>query len=227
MGAVSPGSSVPGELSCLILLALVFQYHYYMTTSADTHAPAVLTVSPGDPYDCTDIGDLAGDEQVAGESISIAELAALLRREILSGKHRAGSRFRTREKIAEEHNVSGESAGVALRMLASEGLVTMQQGRGTFVAGLRYYDVTITAGLPDGTEPPWQARVSADAMRTDPALTALEFRHLGVGRFWVWESIVQAADGARAAAAGLRAARGNAFGIGWDFAGASITVEPR
>ena len=53
-------------------------------------------------------------------------------------------RFRTREDIGAEHGVTAESAGIALRQMQAEGLVTLEQGRGTFVRKLTDYTVTVT-----------------------------------------------------------------------------------
>lgn len=202
------------------------EYTLRMTETLPRPGGSLLAELPGDPYYVPDVLNATGD-QVPGESSSILEVADALRRELHSGTWRAGERFRTREQIADDHAVSAESAGVALRMLRDEGLVTLEQGRGTFVAPLRYYSVTVTAELPEDAEsPPWQYLATEASMLADPSLVSLTFDHEGSGRFWKWQAQVHAADAARAGTAALAAARRSAMGVAWDYSGAAISTTP-
>ena len=187
--------------------------------------PAGLAAADSDLYDVDDITYVAGDPMAAGEPSSITGVAAALRQEIYSGRHPAGARFRTREDIATEHGVSAESAGVALRMLRAEGLVTLEQGRGTYVCKLSDYRVTVRAELPPGPPPADRGSTSSlVAVRAaDPSVRRL--RRNVRGAVWEWTMTLRAADAGRAAGAGLAVARRTADSGPWDFTRASVSAE--
>ena len=188
-----------------------------MTAATLVNTQDMQAADRPDLYDVGDIPDAAGD-LVAGEPSSIREVAAALRREIYSGRYPAGSRFRTREDIADEHHVSSESAGVALRMLAADGLVTLEQGRGTFVCKLVDYAVTVAVEAPADTVP--AAVISA----ADPAVRRIRFEDTGGS--WRWVMTVRAAGPGRAAAAGVEAAEDAADGRVPDFTPALVSADP-
>jgi DNA-binding transcriptional MocR family regulator len=193
-----------------------------MTSSPCVNLP-VVSPGPPDPYDVPD-ADTTGD-LMQGEPSSIAEVTAALRREIYAHRGEPGERFRTREDIAAENGMSAESAGVALRRLAGEGLVVLEQGRGTFLAALTDYRVTVSADAPADARPAQRATAAIRrAELAEPSVTGLE-RDATAPR-WVWTMTVRAADAGRAAVTGLATAR-NAAGPGaWKFSDASVTAEP-
>lgn len=162
---------------------------------------AALNVSPG------------------SESTSIAALVTELRASILSGAYAAGDRLPSRTELAARTGLSPESASIALRQLRDEGLVTLEQGRGTYVRSLHQYSVTISSPAPDGPRRP-SARAIRKTLRTHPAVSALDCSEDGMA----WTLTVLASDPASAAATGLRAV-GEA-GVA-DVIPCSITVAPR
>lgn len=81
---------------------------------------------------------------MAPEPSSIIEVARVLRAGIYAGRYPPGKRVPTRERLAAEHGVSPESAGAAMRILRDEGLLSLEQGRGTFVLARHLYCVTVT-----------------------------------------------------------------------------------
>jgi GntR family transcriptional regulator len=60
-------------------------------------------------------------------------IAGLLRNEILTGKRRDGDRVPTIDQLATEFGVARVTIRQAVAVLADEGLLSAQQGRGTFV----------------------------------------------------------------------------------------------
>ena len=64
-----------------------------------------------------------------------AQLSALLRRRIERGMWAAGAQLPTLEALTAEFNVARVTARQAIGLLAREGLVSSQRGRGTFVTG--------------------------------------------------------------------------------------------
>lgn len=62
-----------------------------------------------------------------------AQLAELLRQRIARGAPAAGERLPSIEELAAEFDVARVTVRQALELLAREGLVSLQQGRGTFV----------------------------------------------------------------------------------------------
>ena len=61
-------------------------------------------------------------------------IAADLRAKIQVGELRPGEQVPSANQLAEQFGVNRNTALRALRLLADEGLVTMEQGWGTFVA---------------------------------------------------------------------------------------------
>jgi GntR family transcriptional regulator len=70
------------------------------------------------------------------------QLASLLRKQINSGELSPGDRVPTEIELSERYNTSRNTVRLALDVLRNEGLLTSQQGRGSFVRSeppMRYY----------------------------------------------------------------------------------------
>lgn len=70
------------------------------------------------------------------------QLASLLREQINSGELAPGNRLPTESELSKRHTTSRNTVRLALDVLRNEGLVTSQQGRGSFVRSeppMRYY----------------------------------------------------------------------------------------
>jgi hypothetical protein len=93
------------------------------------------------------------------EARSIADVAATLRAEIISGKYsgndEAGKarKVPSRLAIGERFGLSAESGGVVLRMLAAEGLIRMMQGRGTYAEPVQPFRAVVTVRRRDAAAP--------------------------------------------------------------------------
>jgi GntR family transcriptional regulator len=61
------------------------------------------------------------------------QLADLIRSNIESGKYSPGEKLPTHRQLAEFHGVAPMTVQSAFRILRDEGLITSQQGRGSFV----------------------------------------------------------------------------------------------
>ena len=61
------------------------------------------------------------------------QLASLLRKQINSGELSPGDRVPTEAELSERYNTSRNTVRLALDVLRNEGLLTSQQGRGSFV----------------------------------------------------------------------------------------------
>jgi len=120
----------------------------------------------------SDLYDVAGDDPRLAEALvtpreaaSIAAIAAEVRAAIFSGAYPVGAQLPTRARLAADKGVSAESISVVMRMLAAEGLLSLEQGRGTFVLPRRRYHVTVL--VPRSGAP-------ATASEGQRLLTALE-----------------------------------------------------
>ncbi len=154
------------------------------------------------------------------EAVTITRLTGMLRSEILSGAYQPGDRLPSRAELAAQTGLSQESAMLALRALRDEGLVTLEQGRGTYVRALHAWLVTVR--VPGAGK----AASAADVRRAErerPAVTGLSER--GDGQQREWAMTVRAPDAGVAAATGLAAARSAARGA-WNEASARIAVVP-
>jgi GntR family transcriptional regulator len=65
-----------------------------------------------------------------------AQLAQLLRRSIRSGEFAAGSRVPSENELADEYDVSRDTAQRALAMLVGERMITRRRGVGSIVAAV-------------------------------------------------------------------------------------------
>ena len=62
------------------------------------------------------------------------QIAAELRRQIITGQVQPGGKLPSESEVMAEHGVARLTARKAFRVLASEGLVTIVQGRGAFAS---------------------------------------------------------------------------------------------
>ena len=83
-------------------------------------------------------GEKPGDQILSlpklGRGNLVAQVFEILRKRIATGTLQAGARLPTHEQLAENMGVSVTVTRGAIHKLASLGLVTVQQGRGTFVS---------------------------------------------------------------------------------------------
>jgi DNA-binding transcriptional regulator YhcF (GntR family) len=187
----------------------------------------MLSRNPRDLYDARSVPDAAGEPVNPSEAATITAVAALVRGKILRGEYPAG-RVDSRKELAEHHGISPESAGVVLRMMRDEGLVTLEQGRGTYVCPLHAYLVTVSmpsaAGSPvSSREADRQVRRMTAAEKAEPAVADLDLA-TGPER-WEWQMTVRSADPARASLIGLSTVM-RAAGDGWDVSAAKVSAEP-
>jgi GntR family transcriptional regulator len=100
------------------------------------------------------------------------QLADLIRAEIESGKYQPGSKLPTYRELADEHGVATMTVQSAFRVLKDAGLISSQQGRGSFVRS----DKTSAAAEPHGTPGEQDAivRVEAALARLEERVAALE-----------------------------------------------------
>lgn len=96
-----------------------------------------------------------------------AQLADLLRQRITRGVWAVGQKMPSLEELVGEFNVARVTVRQAVAILAREGLLSPQQGRGTFVTGKPEHDRSLRLET--------SLRSLADAYRNDsPQLTILE-----------------------------------------------------
>lgn len=162
------------------------------------------------------------------EAASAAMVARELRAAILAGEYDEGGTVPSRVALGFKYDVSAETASVALRMLAAEGLLRIEQGRRTVVLPVRRYEVTVIVPLGKPVEEPARAkaerrvRVQED---DDPAIGGA-----GVtpdGKRLRITIMVLAAESGRAAARAMGVAAYACPAVdGWDLAGASVSARP-
>jgi DNA-binding GntR family transcriptional regulator len=87
------------------------------------------------------------------------QLADLLRNRILSGELQPGASLPSELRMAQEYGLSRTSVRQAVSILRSEGLVSVQRPRGTFVREAEFTDIvtlrkgdTASARMPSPTE---------------------------------------------------------------------------
>lgn len=158
------------------------------------------------------------------EAATIAAVAGIVRRKILSGGYPDG-KVASRMDLSREHGISPESAGVVLRMMRDEGLVTLRQGAGTFVADLRSYRVVVSIERSPAAQAELrrQARQVLAAERASPAVADLNLSTTATG--WEWQMTVRSSDPGRAALAAV-AAVSLAAGAAADLSAASVSITP-
>ena len=92
------------------------------------------------------------------EEAKIRGIARALRSAIFNGDYRPGDQLPTRAKMAKDNKVSAETIGNVMRMLAGEGLVRLEQGRGSYVQPVSRYEVTVVVPLGHRVEVEMRAR---------------------------------------------------------------------
>jgi DNA-binding transcriptional regulator YhcF (GntR family) len=162
------------------------------------------------------------------EAASAAAVARELRAAILAGEYGDGDAVPSRVELAERFRVSPETASVAIRMLAADGLLRLEQGKRTVVLPVHRYEVTVLVPLGK----PVEEAVTARAERRvrvqeddDPAIGGAAVA--GDGTRLRITLDVTAADSGRAAARALGiAAYACPRADGWDLPGASVSATP-
>jgi DNA-binding FadR family transcriptional regulator len=155
-----------------------------------------------------------------------AQVAAILRDEILSGDLPAGTEAPSQAELAERFGRSPATMLRALGELARDGLIDMGPGRRTTVLPVRAYRVVVTAGPREGGQRPAVARVAAAVReRGAPGLRRVSAGRAGEGLVEI-VAVVLAADAGRAGAVAMAAVAG-AAGDALDAAGASLSVTPQ
>jgi DNA-binding GntR family transcriptional regulator len=84
-----------------------------------------------------DAAHMTGDELMDEnnpEQRKYMRLAALLREEIRTGLRATGARMPSIADLCEQHGVSRQTSGKAMKVLAGEGLIYREHGLGWFVA---------------------------------------------------------------------------------------------
>jgi hypothetical protein len=125
--------------------------------------------------------------------------------------------------------VSAATASVALRMVAAEGLIRLEQGKRSAVLPVRVYGAEVVVPHRGAVREEELAkadrrvRVQAD---DDPAIgEELSVANAGK-RLRIWLAVTAADSGRAAARAIAVAAYACRAGDGWDLAGASVTARP-
>lgn len=103
-----------------------------------------------------------------GESALYRQLANELRRQISEGELAVGSKLPSEGELAETHDVARNTVRLALGLLRAEGLVTTDQGRGSFVADPASVPLRFDASVIHARSRRQASEV--DALRTDLAL---------------------------------------------------------
>lgn len=190
-----------------------------LSTEADGHYP----VAGDDPQ-------LAEALMTPKEAASAAALARELRDRILRGDYGEGTIMPSRLALKDELRISAETASVALRMLAAEGLIRLEQGKRSVVLPVHQYEVTVM--VPSAPRRPVEEAARAKAERRvrvqeddDPAVavTAVDPDN---GQLRVTLAVTAADSGRAAARAMAVTVYACQAGDGWDLAGASVTARP-
>jgi DNA-binding transcriptional regulator YhcF (GntR family) len=190
-------------------------------------------VNAGYPYDVGNDPRLAGALVTPGEAASISATAAALRQEIYEGAYPVGTRAPSRQELADKSGLSRESAGVVLRMLAAQGLVSLQQGSGTYVLPRRRYQAEVSvfrAGktIPAGVHKSVSAKLAAE-VRAEPAVSDLELGGMpGIAPPVLLVGVTVETGGlAQAVALALDIVRKALSGDdAWDLDGTSVEARP-
>jgi DNA-binding transcriptional regulator YhcF (GntR family) len=183
------------------------------------------------PDDAAGSYDYSRDPQLAEalmnskEAKTISEVAAALRAEIIAGQY-AGGKVPSRNKIGARFGISAESGGVVLRMLAAEGLIRMEQGRGTFAEPVQPHRAVVTVRRRDSAAPTsaWAAGIAGqldglgEADVSCPAVVA-------AGTEADIAVTVTARDAGYAAGRASAVVR-ELLGGDWEITGASVTARP-
>jgi hypothetical protein len=144
------------------------------------------------------------------------QLAARLRRYIYDGEYPQGAVLPAETALAARYQVSRALVNRALLILADEGLVSQEQGRGTYACPRRLYRVTVEVPFPDATAAAagLGAAVAA-AAAAEPAVSELELAGPDGGLYRV-TLLVDAAGGDRAVHVAALVVAAAAAGRPWD-----------
>lgn len=77
---------------------------------------------------------------------SYYQLANIIQRQISSGELRPGDRLPTEKQLCEYHSISPMTVHRAITLLAKDGVVTTQRGKGIFVKPMRFWEATFKLG---------------------------------------------------------------------------------
>jgi hypothetical protein len=162
------------------------------------------------------------------EAASAAELARVLRERLFRGDFGEDGLMPSRMEL-KRPGVSAETASVALRMLAAEGLIRIEQGKRSVVLPLRTYATEVIVphdGVIGGealAKADRRVRVQAD---DDPAIgEVLSVANAGK-RLRIWLAVTAADSGRAAARVMAIAAYACPAADGWEITGASVTARP-
>lgn len=186
-----------------------------------------------------DLYHVAGDPQLAEalmtpkDAVTAAAVAAIVRAEIIAGRYDDKGRAPSRAELNRNHKISLENASVVLRMLAAEGWVTLEQGRGSFLRPRRLFRVDAVIARPEDV--PWRdgeaaeldAAVAAAAVQDDAVRTAVAATSPSAAIVSLDVIAVSPARAGDIAEGLVWSAKTDAWSWdGWDLAGASVTARP-
>lgn len=160
------------------------------------------------------------------EAASIAAIFREVREAIYKGEYQPEQQLPTRVELGRRKKVSAESITIVMRMLAAEGLVSSEQGRGTFVLPRHRFRVAVTVertegNVPAGVVAPLERAQKAEAAASSLTVDEHTASHLTVSMSIETGRLAQAVTLALSVVDdALRP------GGGWDLAGASVTARP-
>jgi len=201
----------------------------------------VLSEASGNLYDVAGDPHLAEALMTPREAASATAIARELRAEVLAGAYDETGRMPSRAQLKARYKISLENASVVLRLLAAEGWVTLEQGRGTYLRARHQFGVGIeipTAASGTGRDYRRDGTLAAEgrllaavtaAAEAEPAVYSVghaklhgDGAHIGLG--------ICAASSARAVliAESLIESVGDDEWSweGWDLALAEVTARP-
>lgn len=73
---------------------------------------------------------------------SYVQLVTIVKKQIASGELKPGDKLPSESKLCKFHNVSPMTVRRAIDILVKEGVVTTEQGRGTFVKSIKFWEAT-------------------------------------------------------------------------------------
>src|SRR5688500_2334481 len=90
------------------------------------------------------------------------QVADQLRQAILAGDYESGQLLPSESQLAQQYHLNRVTINKAMRLLANEGLIVVEHGRGSFVRAQRTLAVTSAAYVarqPDGTRGQWTSEL--------------------------------------------------------------------
>lgn len=156
------------------------------------------------------------------------QAARLLWRRVYEGEWQPGETLPGAPALARQLGLTQSVANRALEWLEQRGAVQMQAGRGSVVLPRRLYHAIVSVPWAGEGEPPGEAiaraaEIIASAGQGSPAITWHEVTPgYGVA---VVDMTVEVPDAAHAATLAGGVMR-EAFGDGWNIAGASVSARP-